>query len=113
MSGATLLNAGDPAFAFEHRRAHQTMLDEEARQGKNFNTVPYWLDPEYGDQNIPAGWANTLHVQAHGDFISLFPPPYGGNTLTLSDIALLPEVDPFWQFVNFQLHYQASLVQSA
>ena len=111
MSAATLLNAADPAFSFEHRVAHQGMLITEAQQlsSLNFSGIPYWIDPAYGDTAVPTGWENTLHAQAHADFIGLFPAAYGGSGVaSLNDVSLYPEPDAWWQFSNFQLHYIAN-----
>lgn len=110
MTVATLLNAADPAFDFEHRSAHRTMLQNEGVEAGQFSALPYLLDPNYGDRNIPAGWANTLHTQAHADFIGLFPAPYGNSPVGLNDIALRSEPDAWWQFSNHQLHYIANQV---
>ena len=108
MSAATLLNADDSAFQFEHRMAHEAMLTAQAPASINFSALPYYLDPEYPDRIIPAGWANTLHVQAHADFLSLSGNAIGGNTSFLTDISLRPPTDPWWQFSNFQLHFIAA-----
>ena len=112
MSIATLLNARDPAFDFEHRKAHETMLLKQAQASLNFAGLPYWIDPPMVDQSVPAGWGNSLHAQAHKDFIGLFPAPFGGSGVaSLNDIVLLPEPDPWWEFSNFQLHYTASQIR--
>ena len=108
MSAATLLNSADPAFAFEHRMAHTTMLIASGAEASNFSGLPYYIDPAYGDTAVPAGWENSLHAQAHGDFISLFPAPYGGSGVaSLNDVSLYSEAQAWWQFTNFQLHYTA------
>jgi hypothetical protein len=40
----------------------------------------------------------------------LFPASYGGSGVAnLNDIALTPENSAWWQFSNFQLHYDANL----
>jgi hypothetical protein len=111
MSLVALLNAKDPNFDFEHRMAHEGMfITEGEKSGSlNFSGIPYWIDPPIGDTAVPAGWGNTLHAQAHADFISLFPSPYGGSAIArLNDISLFPEPDAWWQFSNFQLHYVAN-----
>ena len=109
MSGATLLNANDPWFNFDHQQAHNAMLVGEGNSA-NFSVIPYLIDPAFGDTAVPAGWGNTLHTQAHQDYISLFPAPYGGSGPTnLNDVALTPEQSPWWQFSNFQLHYVTNL----
>jgi hypothetical protein len=111
MSVATLLNVHDPAFDFEHRMAHEAMLTAQAGVTPNFSGAPYWIDPAYGDAGVPAGWENSLHTQAHADFISLFPAPYGGSgVVDLNDISLRPAPDQWWQFSNWQLHYIANQV---
>lgn len=111
MSAATLLNVRDPAFNFEHRMAHEAMLTAQAQVSNTFSGAPYWLDPAYPDADVPAGWANSLHTQAHADFIGVFPAPYGGSgVVDLNDIALRPEPDAWWQFANWQLHYIAAFV---
>ena len=111
MTAATLLNASDPAFNFEHRMGHEAMLNAQGASAVSFSALPYFLDPAYGDEQVPAGWGNTLHTQAHADFISLFPAPYGGSGMAnLNDVALTPEADPWWQFSNFQLHFIANQV---
>ena len=109
MSGATLLNASDPWFDFDHQQAHNVMFTSEAGS-TNFSGLPYFIDPAYGDTAVPAGWGNTLHTQAHQDYISLFSAPYGGSDpANLNDLALTPEQSPWWQFSNFQLHYITNL----
>lgn len=111
MSAATLLNANDPAFNFEHRLTHEAMLAAGGESSLKFSGLPYYLDPAFGDTAIPAGWGNSLHAQAHADFISLFPTAYGGSGVeSLNDISLYPEPDAWWQFSNFQLHYVADQV---
>jgi hypothetical protein len=113
MSAATMLNANDPAFNFEHRMIHTTMLIASGPGVNFFSSVPYWIDPSYGDTAIPAGWANSLHAQAHADFIGLFPALYGGSGLSaLNDISLYDERGSWWQFSNFQLHYTAAQAPS-
>lgn len=108
MSAATLMNANDPAFPFEHRMAHETMLIAGGDSSTFFSGLPYYLDPAYGDTAVPAGWGNSLHAQAHADFISLFPAPYGGSGVaSLNDVSLYSEAQAWWQFSNFQLHYVA------
>lgn len=111
MSAATLLNPSDPAFAFDHRKAHEGMLITTAELASSsiFSGLPYWIDPPFGDTAVPSGWANTLHAVAHGDFIGLFEPPYGGTGRAgVNDIALQPEPLSWAQFNNFQLHYIAN-----
>lgn len=111
MSAATLLNSADPAFDFEHRKAHETMLIRQAHVSTNFSGLPYWLDPAYGDTAVSAGWGNTLHAAAHRDFVQLFPAPFGGSAISsINDIALRPEAETWAQFSNFQLHYVAAQV---
>lgn len=91
--------------------AHQSMLITTAQKGAslNFSGIPYWIDPAYSDSAVPAGWGNSLHAQAHADFISLFPAPYGGSGVaSLNDVALQPEPKTWEQFNNFQLHYIAN-----
>ena len=110
MSVATLLNVRDPAFDFEHRMAHEAMLTAQALKTNVFSGLPYWLDPAYGDPGVPAGWQNSLHSQAHADFISLFPSPYGGSTVSLTGVSLEPHPDAWWEFNNHQLHYIANQV---
>ena len=111
MSIATLLNASDPWFNWDHRMAHQAMfLTDAQRAGSlNFSSTPYWIDPSLGDTAVPAGWGNTLHAKAHADFIGLSPAPYGGSAIaSLNDIALRPEAETWEQFSNFQLHFIAN-----
>ena len=111
MSAATLLNPADPWFDFDHRKAHEAMFLTEAQKlsSLNFSSTPYWLDPSYNDTAVPAGWGNTLHAQAHADFIGLFPAAYGGSAIaSLNDIALRPEAETWASFSNFQLHYIAN-----
>ena len=109
MSAATLLNASDPWFNFDHQQAHNAMLVNEGNS-TNFSTLPYLIEPNFGDTAVPAGWGNTLHTQAHQDYITLFPVPYGGSgPASLNDVALTPEPSAWWQFSNFQLHYIAKL----
>jgi hypothetical protein len=109
VSAATMLNANDPAFNFDHRMIHTTMLIASGPGSNFFSSVPYWIDPSYGDTAIPAGWANSMHAQAHDDFISLFPSLYGGSGISaLNDISLYDVQDQWWQFSNFQLHYTAA-----
>lgn len=111
MSAATLLNANDPAFNFDHQQSHFGMLITEAGAGAslNFSVFPYLIDPSFGDTEVQAGWSNTLHAQAHSDFIGLFPAPFGGSGVaSLNDVALNPETSAWWQFSNFQLHYVAN-----
>ena len=111
MSAATLLNARDPAFDFEQRKAHEKMLTQQDSVSPNFSGLPYWLDPAYGDTAVPAGWSNTLHAQAHQDFVTLFPAPFGGSAIaSINDIALRPEAESWEAFSNFQLHYVAAQV---
>jgi hypothetical protein len=109
LPGSTLLNPNDQWFNFDHQQAHQAMWLKEPNS-TNFSVLPYLIDPSFADTSVPAGWGNTLHAQAHADYIGLFPPPYGGSGLTsLNDVALAPEPSPWWQFSNFQLHYIANL----
>ena len=111
MSIATLINPDDPAFDFEHQKAHETMIFIENQKAGSTNSsgLPYWLDPAYGDTAIPAGWQNSLHTQAHADFIRLFPAPYGGSGIaSLNDIALRPEPEAWARFANYQLHLVAN-----
>lgn len=113
MSVATLMNFQDPSFNFDHYNDHVNMLYAEGVQAGslNFSGLPYWIDPAYGDITVPTGWGNTLHTQAHADFISLFPAPYGGSGVAnLNDVALNPETAAWWQFSNFQLHYIANQI---
>lgn len=108
MSAASLLFANEPAFNFEHRKAHEAMLSVSGPVTQ-FSSVPFWIDPPFGDTNVPAGWANSLHAQAHADFISLFPTLFGGSGVSnLNDVSLYPEADAWWQFSNFQLHLSAA-----
>lgn len=88
------------------------LLTEIAKRGSsNFSGLPYWIDPAFGDTDVPAGWANTLHAVAHGDFIGLFKPAYGGTGgQGVNDIALRPEPLSWAQFNNFQLHYISNQV---
>ena len=111
MSIVTLINPADPAFDFEHRKAHEAMLFTEAKKASstNFSGYPYWLDPFFGDTAVPAGWGNTLHAQAHADFIGLFPAAGGGSGIaSLNDIALRPEPEAWAEFSNYQLHFIAN-----
>lgn len=111
MTVATLLNANDPAFSFDHYNDHVAMIGTEARRASslNFSGIPYWIDPPYGDTAVPAGNENSLHAQAHADFISLFPSPNGATSIDcLNDIALNSETSAWWQFSNFQLHFIAN-----
>jgi hypothetical protein len=111
MTAATLLWGNEPAFNFEHRKAHEAMLVASGPGSNFFSSVPYWIDPPYGDTGVPAGWSNSLHAQAHADFIGLFPALYGGSGISsLNDVSLYPEPDAWWQFSNFQLHYTAAQV---
>jgi hypothetical protein len=83
--------------------------EEQIAGSLNFSVLPYLIDPAFGDTTVPTGWGNTLHTQAHADFISLFPAPYGGSAVaSLNDIAVNPETNAWWQFSNFQLHYIAN-----
>jgi len=108
MTVATLMNINDPSFNFDHRIAHEAMLIDEVGS-VNFSGIPYWLDPVFGDTAVPSGWENTLHAQAHADFLSLFPAPNGGSGMpSLNDVTLNDETSAWWQFSNFQLHYTAS-----
>ena len=109
MSAATLIGGVGSVFNFEHRMAHEKML---AASGPitYFSSVPFWIDPPFGDTELPSGWANSLHAQAHADFIGLFPQAYGGSGLAnINDVTLYAQTDPWWQFSNFQLHYTANL----
>lgn len=111
MSVATLLNMNDPAFDFEHRKAHEKMLLVSGQSSTNFSLQPYWLDPTFDDTAVPAGWGNTLHAKAHQDFVGLFPAAFGGSAIaTINDLALRPEANAWAQFSNFQLHYIAERV---
>lgn len=111
MSAASLLNPNEPAFDFEHRMAHQAMFQSEAQRlgSLNFSLLPYWLDPAFSDTAVPAGWGNTLHAQAHADFLKLSPAAGGGSAIaSINDIALRPEPESWAQFSNFQLHFVAN-----
>jgi hypothetical protein len=105
--------AGAAAWSFDHAQAHQQLLIAMAPLTQ-FSTVPYLLDPDAGMSQQGGMW-QTLHQQAHQDFIDALPSSYGSEArgLQTSQILLSLDVtDPgqqaWWTFANHQEHYLAN-----
>ena len=112
MAIVSLLNANDPAFAFEHMMHHRLLMAAMAPLNR-FSAVPYLLDPAI-DPQIPAGWFNLDHQQATLDASNALPQNYAGTLFgipvgnLLIDQDLSKEADLTWlTFANHQWHYTA------
>jgi hypothetical protein len=110
--------AATAAWSFEHAMAHRTLLAAMSPLTQ-FSTIPYsvfMFDP-MTDQgvNIPAGWWNQLHQQAHDDFTNALPSYYGATVAGIPIGQILVDADlsqaeqmTWWTFVNHQEHYIAN-----
>jgi hypothetical protein len=101
MSVASLLNPKGPSFAFDHDQLHQNMWS--ATPAGAYSAVPYLLDPIQG-ADIPSGWWNSNHAQAHSDFASAFPAITLPSTVAINDINLSQGPDEWWALSNKVAH---------
>jgi hypothetical protein len=96
-----MMNRSDPGFAFDHDQLHRNMM--YALPAGVFSATPYLLDPIIGAE-IPNGYWNTDHAQAHSDFASEFPAINSISQVSINDINLEQGPDQWWQFSNWQAH---------
>ena len=108
MSAASLLNPSDPSFEFDHDQMHRQMFIG-LPAGSAATALPYQLDPIIGT-DIPAGWWNFNHAQAHSDFADAFPALTWGSNIALVDINLSEGAQEFWALSNKLLHDLANRV---
>ncbi|HEX3524234.1 MAG TPA: hypothetical protein VHT52_19360 [Stellaceae bacterium] len=102
MSVASLLDPSGPSFAFDHMQIHQNMY-QGTPASSGFSVLPYLLDP-IGDVQVPAGWWNSDHAQAHSDFASAFPAIAWSSTVNINDINLSQGPDAWWALSNKIAH---------
>jgi hypothetical protein len=109
MSTASLLNPlTDPSFDFDHDQMHRLMFIS-LPAGTQYSALPYQLDPVIG-ANVPAGWWNYNHAQAHGDFADAFPAITWPSNVDLVDLNLSEGSRAWWRLSNKQLHDIANTV---
>jgi hypothetical protein len=101
VSVASLLNPKGPDFSFDHDQLHQNMWN--ALPAGAYSAVPYNLYPVVGAE-IPAGWWNSDHAQAHSDFASAFPAITLPSTVAINDINLSQGPDEWWALSNKVAH---------
>ncbi|HEX3522857.1 MAG TPA: hypothetical protein VHT52_12305 [Stellaceae bacterium] len=102
MSIASLLDPSGPSFAFDHDQIHQNMW--RSTPGSNgFSALPYQLYP-FGDIQVPSGWWNSDHAQAHSDFASAFPAIAWSSAVNINDINLSQGPDAWWSLSNKIAH---------
>ena len=75
----------------------------------SWSTALYLIDP-MSDAQVPSGYFNTLHAQAHSDFAAAHPSIYWNSTVGINDIDLNSGATSFWAFSNWQLHNVANSV---
>ena len=104
MSIATLLNLNDPNYAFDHDQMHRAMANATPPSG----LFPI-LDP-IQDINVPNGWWDVNHAQAHQDFASAFPAINWPSNVAITDVALSTGPSEWWALSNRTLHNLANTV---
>ena len=102
MSVASLLSPQSADFSFDHQQLHQNMY-QATGLSTGWSAVPYLLDPIIGAE-IPSGWWNSDHAQAHSDFASAFPAITLPSTVAINDINLSQGPDAWWALSNKVAH---------
>lgn len=106
MAVSSLLEPDSLAFGFDHDQMHRRMA-YALPNGPGFSGIPYLLDPIIG-ANVPFGYWNKNHAQAHSDFASANPAIFWPSTAPIVDIDLNSGATKFWAFSNRQLHNLAN-----
>jgi hypothetical protein len=107
MAASSLLDIDSPGFEFDHDQMHRRMND--ALPPGSGLAFQWMLDPVVNPQ-IPAGWWNTNHAQAHANFATAFQRIYWPSAAPIVDINLAQGPTQFWAFQNWNLHNLANSV---
>lgn len=108
MAISGLLDIDSPGFSFDHDQQHRNMV-YSTPASLSWSTALYLLDPMQ-NANIPSGFFNTLHAQAHADFATAHPSIYWPSTVGINDINLDSGATNWWAFSNWNLHNIANSV---